>query len=57
MKRYLLFSGRCYYHCGGWDDFVDSFDTIEEAKQSKVTNDKHEWIQIVDTQTMEIIYL
>lgn len=31
MKRYLAFFGRDYYPCGGMDDFVNDFDTIEEG--------------------------
>ena len=32
MKRFLVFGGEDYYPHGGWGDFIDSFDTIEEAK-------------------------
>lgn len=31
MKRYLLFGGMRYYPSGGWEDFVNSFDSIDEA--------------------------
>lgn len=31
MKRYLLFAGSTYYASGGWNDFVEDFDTYEEA--------------------------
>lgn len=31
MKQYLFFSGYNYYPCGGWDDFKESFDTIEDV--------------------------
>lgn len=38
MKRYLLFVGYNYYPSGGWDDFVNSYDTVEEAMLA--VNDK-----------------
>ena len=31
MKRYLAFAFLIYYPDGGWEDFVGSFGTIEEA--------------------------
>lgn len=31
MKRYLLFMYSTYYPRGGWDDFIDSYATIDEA--------------------------
>ena len=32
MKGYLLFVFSEFYPEGGWDDFVGSYDTIEEAR-------------------------
>lgn len=32
MKRYLLFAGDNFYPFSRWLDFVNSFDTIEEAE-------------------------
>lgn len=53
MKRYLLFIGLHYYPLGGWDDFKDSFDTVEEAKQYFTDLDMGcgAWSQIIDTHT------
>lgn len=31
MKRYLAFCGEYYYSQGGWVDFLESFNTVEEA--------------------------
>lgn len=31
LKRYLAFCGRQYYPCGGMDDFICDFDSIETA--------------------------
>ena len=49
MKRFLLFQGLSYYPCGGVYDFINSFDTFEEAtSQSKEDID---WQNILDVQT------
>lgn len=32
MKRYALFAFTFYEGSGGWNDFIDSFDSIDEAK-------------------------
>lgn len=52
LKRYLVFTYDCYYPLGGWDDFRDSFDTIEEAK---ACNDGRDMRDIVDTETGELV--
>jgi len=31
MKNYLAFYGSIYYPCGGMDDLLGDFDTLEEA--------------------------
>ena len=31
LKRYMLFRFSTYYPSGGWNDFVASFDTLDEA--------------------------
>lgn len=33
MRRFLLFHGKDYYPAGGIDDLLESFDTIESAKE------------------------
>ncbi len=33
LKNYLVFIGLVYYPLGGWEDFIDSFDTREEARE------------------------
>ncbi len=32
MKEFLLFAWPHYYPGGGWNDYEDSYDTLEEAK-------------------------
>ena len=56
MKRFLLFSGMVYYPSGGWGDFDDSFDSLEEAKTAALKtfdDDGCDWWQIVDCETMK----
>lgn len=57
MKRYLLFGGEWYYPSGGWGDFVDSFDTKEQAFEvAKSSQFSYlEWCHIIDSQTGEYV--
>ena len=51
MKRFLLFSSQNYYPSVGFDDFVQDFDSIDEAK-SFYNSDELEGgdvLQVVDT--------
>lgn len=32
LKRFLAFAYQRYYPAGGWDDFVGSFDSVEDAE-------------------------
>lgn len=59
MKRYLLFAGNYYEgEIGGWQDFIDIFNTVEEAKavgkaRSEITGIKrYDWFHVVDIQTL-----
>ena len=63
IKRYLLFAGYSYYPAGGWNDFVDSYDTREEAEQSAkniclleeytIPTGKYDWCHVIDSQDGE----
>ena len=57
MKRYLLFAGYKYYPGGGWKDFENDYDTIEEAENAgeEFTKENYTWYQIIDTTTKEEI--
>ncbi len=57
LKRFLLFAGKNYYPSGGWRDFIDSFDTKEDAEgfylnDGPVGTPAHpynfDWYQIID---------
>ncbi len=58
MKRYLLFAGDMYYPCGGWEDFKDDFDTVEEAREGVRSLRRNpwggpDWWDIIDTKAMK----
>lgn len=57
MKRYLLFAGSYYYPGGGWDDFIQSFDTLEEAMAhpEAFQDDYVHWYMIVDSTDEQIV--
>lgn len=57
MKQYLLFEGYRYYPKGGWVDFSEDFDTLEQAKSAIApdTIDELSWYQIVDAITKQIV--
>lgn len=48
MKRYAVFSFWEFYPTGGWNDFVGSFDTLDEAMSQ-------DGVQVVDLQTGELL--
>ncbi len=58
MKRYLVFFYAFYYPLGGWNDFIGSVDTIEEAR-ALVKKEQHDpsgsEFQVVDLQTMKVV--
>jgi len=62
VKRFLVFAGYNYYPDGGWDDFVEQYDSSEEAQESVTEHlnppfnnpkysPKHDWAHVVDTET------
>jgi hypothetical protein len=56
MKRYILFGGEDYYPGGGWTDYVDAFETADEAHAlGKARFKEYQWFHIADTHTGKII--
>ena len=55
MKQFLLFAGDQYYPNGGWGDFEGSFDSIDEAKVAEKALPGHDWFQVVDTASGEVV--
>jgi hypothetical protein len=54
MKPFLLFGGQVEFRNGGWGDFRGAFETPTHAQIAALAN-KHEWWQIVDSATLEIV--
>jgi len=57
MKRYMLFGYWKYYPSGGMHDFIDSFDTIDEAWQRILDNPEHHDIHHIYDLHEERFYL
>jgi hypothetical protein len=51
MKRYFLFIFTAYEGAGGWESFVDSFDTKEQAQEQASTDEGSTNAHIVDGQS------
>lgn len=59
MKRFLLFSFPEFYPSGGFEDFVECFDTIEDAKEYHESHNVDyykEIYHIYDLELKKIIY-
>jgi hypothetical protein len=51
IKRYLVFAGPRYYPEGGWGDFRNAYDTLEEAIAfSSLMPTADYWTHIIDLQ-------
>lgn len=56
--RYLIFGGERSYPNGGWGDFKDWAQTVEQAKKiTEDLGDEIEWAQIVDIKRHNIIWI
>jgi hypothetical protein len=55
MKRFLVFKGDIYYPSGGWGDFVNSCDDLNEAIKLAACTE-FQWIQVVDSQSGEVVH-
>ena len=49
LLQFALFAGDNYYPSGGFHDFVDSFDTVDEAKAYLTAI--YDWAEIIDLRT------
>lgn len=49
-KRYMLFSNhRDFENAGGMNDFIGSFDTIEECEDNIMSRSYNDWFHVYDT--------
>lgn len=53
---FLVFAGYNYYPSGGWEDFVEAFDTFEEAYAAAEVADG-DWAHVVNLSTREVTNL
>lgn len=54
MERFLVFAGYRYYPRGGYDDYQDGFETLDEAKEycGRLLRDHgRDWAHVLDIQT------
>lgn len=54
MKRFLLFKGDDYYPQGGFDDFVGSYDTVDEAMDAHKP-ESCQWAHVADSLEWSIV--
>jgi hypothetical protein len=54
MKRYLLFVADKFYPCGGWLDFQNESDNLEELKSYEL--DSKQEMHIIDTTTKSMVF-
>ena len=57
VKRFVVFGSESYYPAGGWGDFVNSFDTSEEAIKCADSFYLEKAPEVVDLETGEDIYV
>lgn len=60
MKRFLVFASQVYYPGGGWEDFLQSCDTLDEAKAAAAAYQSPDfgagfWWHVVDRDTLTIV--
>lgn len=57
VKRFVLMGGTMYYACGGFEDYIDSFDTKDEAIKARDAyiekEGKYYWAHVGDLETGE----
>ena len=54
MKKYLVFTFKTGRARGGMGDFLDSFDTLEEALLS-ISDERNRLFQIVEHRSMKVV--
>ncbi len=54
MKKYLVFTYYVGRSLGGVKDYLDAFETIEEALEN-ILAERNRYYQIVDAESMEVV--
>lgn len=56
LKKFLLFAFNTEYRCGGWNDLVDCYETLEAALScaSRSASERERW-HIVDIESKAIV--
>jgi hypothetical protein len=50
---FLLFAGHSYYPRGGWNDFIGSFASVEDAKTHMLNSEeRYDWWHVVSNETI-----
>jgi len=53
---YLLFAGNDYYACGGMNDFIGVYDSVDKAKTAfSLLKEGNEWAHIADSKDYSIV--
>lgn len=55
MKNYLVFAGRGFYPNGGFQDFKEDFDSVEECK-TFIDTLVIDWAHVVSLSDKSIVY-
>lgn len=56
LKRYVVMGGQIYYACGGFEDYLESFDNKDEAiayRDKFVEEGSYVWAHVADIETGE----
>jgi len=54
MKKYLVFTYYVGRSLGGMKDYLDSFDSVEEALEN-ILSERNRYYQVVDAESMEVV--
>ncbi len=54
MKKYLVFTYYVGRSFGGIKDFLDTFDTVDEALEN-ILMERNRYYQVVDKDTMQVV--
>lgn len=55
-RKFLLFAGFGYYPDGGWKDFKNIYDTLEQAIVATDSLDGEEWFEIVSIEQLKVVH-